>query len=177
MKEYPIQWPLLILSIFILSSCAGPPVVIPPSWDYEPKAIHIHLKSDPQLNLYQGKSHTIVFCLYLLTDPNEINQLVDEKGGLERLCECSKFHPSVTAAKRFIIHPNKEYRETIDRAAGAKYVAVVAGYFNLKKENMYRLYTVPVVEEKKKNTVYQKPAPLQINLFLGAQQIEDLKGK
>ncbi len=177
MKPYPVHWPLLIFLILILYSCAGPPVVIPPTWDYEPKAIHLNIKSDPQLNLYQGKSHTLVLCIYLLTDPNEINQLVDEKGGLEKLCECSKFHPSVTAAKRFIIHPNKEYRETLDRAAGAKYVALVAGYFNLKKENMYRLYHIPVVEEKKKNTIYQKPGPLQIDLLLGAQQIQDVKGK
>jgi type VI secretion system VasD/TssJ family lipoprotein len=163
----------LFFSIFFLSSCAT--VVVPPRWEYEPNAIRLNLKSDPQLNLFQGRAHTLVLCVYLLTDPNELNQLVDEKGGLEKLCECTKFHPSVTHAKRFIIHPNREYKETLDRAAGAKYVAMVAGYFKLQKENVVKLYSIPVVDEKKGNTLYQKPGILTIDLLLGSQQIQEIK--
>jgi len=165
----------LLLSALFLCSCAT--VVVPPRWEYEANAIHLNLKSDPQLNLFQGRSHTLVLCAYFLTDPNEINQLMDEKGGLEKLCDCTKFHPSVTGAKRFIIHPNREYKETIDRPAGAKYVALVAGYFKLQKENVARLFTIPVVEEKKGNTLYQKPGPLRIDLNLSPQQIQEIKGK
>jgi hypothetical protein len=102
---------------------------------------------------------------------------MDEKGGLEKLCECTKFHPSVTNAKRLIINPNREYKETLDRAAGAKYVAVVAGYFKLQKENAVRLFAIPVVDEKKWNTLYQKPGVLNIDLFLDPQQIQEVKGK
>ncbi len=165
--------PCLLLAALLLSSCAT--VVVPPRWEYEPNAIRLNLKSDPQLNLFQGKAHTIVLCAYLLTDPNELNQLIDEKGGLEKLCECTKFHPSVAHAKRFIVHPNREYKETLDRAAGAKYVAVVAGYFTLKKENVVKLYSIPVVDEKKGNTLYQKPGVLTLDLLLGPQQIQEVK--
>jgi type VI secretion system VasD/TssJ family lipoprotein len=174
MKNYRSMSCLLLFALF-LSSCAT--VVVPPRWEYEPNAIRLNLKSDPQLNLFQGRAHTLVLCAYLLTDPNELNQLVDEKGGLEKLCECTKFHPSVTHAKRFIIHPNREYKETLDRAAGAKYVAVVAGYFKLQKENVVRLFTIPVVDEKKGNTLYQKPGVLNIDLLLTPQQIQEVKGK
>ena len=174
MKQYRLGLQLLI-PIFLLCSCAT--VVVPPRWEYEPNAIFLNLRGDPQLNLFQGKSHTLVLCVYFLTDPNEINQLVDEKGGLEKLCECTKFHPSVTNAKRLIIHPSREYKETLDRPAGAKYVAVVAGYYNLKKENVVRLFTIPVVEEKKRSTLYQKPGPLRLDLHLSPQQIQEIKGK
>jgi len=163
----------LLLSMILLCSCAT--VVVPPRWEYEPNAIRLNLKSDPQLNLFQGKPHTIVLCAYLLTDPNELNQLMDEKGGLEKLCECTKFHPSVTYSKRFIIHPNREYKETLDRAAGAKYVALVAGYFKLQKENVVRLFPIPIVEEKKGNTLYQKPGLLALDLLLGSQQMQEIK--
>jgi len=174
MKNYRILSCLLLSALF-LSSCAT--VVVPPRWEYEPNAIRLNLKSDPQLNLFQGRAHTLVFCVYFLTDPNELNQLMDEKGGLEKLCECTKFHPSVTNAKRLIINPNREYKETLDRAAGAKYVAVVAGYFKLQKENAVRLFAIPVVDEKKGNTLYQKPGVLNIDLFLDPQQIQEVKGK
>jgi type VI secretion system VasD/TssJ family lipoprotein len=173
MRKYRI-FPCLLLSAFLLSSCAAP-VVVPPRWEYEANAVHLNLKSDPQLNLFQGRAHTLVLCAYLLTDPNELNQLLGEKGGLEKLFECTKFHPSVTHAKRLIIHPNREYKETLDRAAGAKYVAVVAGYFKLQKENVVKLFSIPVVEEKKRNTIYQNPGVLKINLLLGPDKIQEIK--
>ncbi len=173
MKKIRILSPF-ILALLFLYACAAP-VVMPPRWEYEANAIHLNLKSDPQLNLFQGRAHTLVLCVYLLTDPNELNQLMDEKGGLEKLCECTKFHPSVTYAKRLIILPNREYKETLDRAAGAKYVAVVAGYFKLQKENMVKLFPIPVVEEKKKNTIYQNPGVLKIDLLLGPEKIQEIK--
>lgn len=171
--KYRTLWICSLFAFLSLSSCAT--VVVPPSWEYEPNAIRLNLKSDPQLNLFQGRAHTLVICAYLLSDPNELNQLVDEKGGLEKLCECTKFHPSVTFAKRLVIHPNREYRETLDRAAGAKYVALVAGYFKLQKEHVVRLYSIPIVEEKKKGNIYQKPGPLSIDLYLGSQQLQEMR--
>jgi type VI secretion system VasD/TssJ family lipoprotein len=165
----------LLLTLF-LYSCTK--TIIPPNFgEYQPKAIQVYLKSDPKLHLYQGIPHTLVFCVYNLIDPNEFNQLLDEKGGLEKLCECTKFHPSVTNAKRFIIHPNKEYTEVLDRPANAKYVGVVAGYYQLQKENVTRQYPHPVIEEKTWRTITQKPGNLNINLYLGPQQIKDIGGK
>ncbi len=167
---------LLLLPVLFLFSCAK--TIIPPNFaEYQPKAIRLHLKSDPKLHLYQGIPHTLVFCVYDLIDPNEFNQLLDEKGGMEKLCECTKFHSSVTNAKRFIINPNKEYTEVLDRPANAKYVAVVAGYYQLQKENVTRLYLHPVVEEKTWRTITQKPGILNIDLYLGPQRINDIKAK
>jgi len=165
-----------LLFTFFLYSCAK--TIIPPNFgEYQPKAIQLHLKSAPQLHLYQGIPHTLVFCVYNLIDPNEFNQLLDEKGGLEKLCECTKFHPSVTNAKRFIIHPDREYTEVLDRPANAKYVGVVAGYYQLQKENVTRQYSHPVIEEKTWRTITQKPGILNINLYLGPQQVNDIRGK
>ncbi|OGP80596.1 MAG: type VI secretion system-associated lipoprotein [Deltaproteobacteria bacterium RBG_16_49_23] len=165
---------LFLLPVFLFS-CSK--TVIPPKWDYELKAVNLYLKTDPKLHLYSGIPHTLVLCIYFLTDPNEFNQQIDDKGGLEKLCECSKFHPSVTNAKRFILHPDKEYTESLDRPAGAQYVGIVAGYYKLQKENVVRLYKIPVIEDKSMRTITQKPGVLNLNLFLGPQQIEELRGK
>ena len=166
----------LLLPTLFLSSCTK--AIIPPNWaEYQPKAIQLYLKSDPNLHLYHNTPHTLVLCVYDLIDPNEFNQLLDEKGGLEKLCECTKFHASVTNAKRFIIHPNKEYTDVLDRPANAKYVGVVAGYYQLQKENVTRLYPHPVIEENTWKTITRKPGILNINLYLGPQQINDIRGK
>jgi predicted component of type VI protein secretion system len=171
---------LILTSLFLLCSCA-PPVVIPPKWEYEKDAIRLNLKTDPQLHLVKGVPHTLALCVYFLENPNDFNQLLDEKGGLEKLCECSKFAPSVTNSRRLIIHPNKEYKEWLDRPTAAKYVTIVAGYYHLQKENIYRLFRIPVVEEKKgtfRKTVTQKPGVMNIDLYFGTQKIEDMvRGK
>jgi len=162
---------LLILSLIFLVCSCGPKVVIPPDWKYGKDEIRIHLKSDPQLNLYQGSPHTVVVCMYHLRDPNAFYQLVDEKDGLPKLLECGRFDPSVTNAKRFIINPSKELTESLDRPEGAKYVGIVAGYYTLKKEGTVRFLQIPVIEEKKSGSIVQKPGVLNIDLYLGPQQI------
>ncbi len=167
MKKY-----FILLSIFLFISSCGPKVIIPPDWKYGKDEIRLRLKSDPQLNLYQGNPHTLVVCMYHLRDPNAFNQLVDEKEGLPKLLECSRFDPSVTNAKRFILHPGKELTESLDRPEGAKYVGLVAGYYNLKKEGVIRFFQIPIVEEKKRGSIIQKPGVLSIDLYLGPHQIQ-----
>jgi predicted component of type VI protein secretion system len=110
--------------------------------------------------------------MYHLRDPNAFNQLVDEKEGLPKLLECSRFDPSVTHAKRYILHPNKELTESLDRPEGAKYVGIVAGYYSLKKDGAVRFFQIPLTEEKKRGQIVQKPGILKIDLYLGPQQIQ-----
>lgn len=73
-----------------------------------------------------------------------------------------------------IIQPDQDIKMTLDRADGARYVAMVAGYYILEKERMIRMVEIPEVLEKKgifrvKKT--RKPAHLSIDLVLGPQQI------
>jgi len=111
--------------------------------EYEKGAIKLTLTADPKLNLYQGNYHTLLLCLYELKDPNAFNQLVDEADGFARLMECSRFDPSVAYVKRVILQPGSRVKEELDRAEGAKYLALVAGYFEVQKERPLRLYRIP----------------------------------
>lgn len=111
-------------------------------------------------------------CLYHLRDPNGFNQLIDEKDGLYKLLECSRFDPSVTYSRRLVIQPNQEVTELLDRTDGAKYVGIVAGYYTLHKESSVRSYQIPITQVKKDSTLVQKAAKLTINLYLGPQEIK-----
>ena len=175
-KLFPI---LCVFTLaFLLCSCASKPVVVmPPDWKYEKEAIRIHLKGDPQLNLYQGSNHTLLLCVYHLRDPNAFHQLVDEKDGIPKLLECGRFDPAVTYVKRLVIQPGQELKESLDRAEGAKYVGIVAGYYLLQKERVTRFFEIPVAEEKKGGTMISKPAVLNIDLYLGPEEIQQVRGK
>jgi len=105
------------------------------------KAIDLSIKGDPQLNLYQNSSHAIYLCTCQLKDPNAFNQLIDERGGMEKLLsECNRFDGSVAYTKRYVVQPGQLLNDKQDHAEGARYMGIVAGYYNMKKENVVRLF-------------------------------------
>lgn len=157
-----------------ISACATQPVP-PPKWQYETNAIEVHLKADAKLNFDEGLPHTLAICLYQLKDPNAFNQLSEDADGIYRLLDCGLFDAGVATAKRIIVHPGKDLLLKLDRAEGAKYVAVAAGYYILEKERMLRVFDIPVITEKKgfiKTTRISRPGLLKIDLTLGSSQIQ-----
>ncbi len=171
MKGRTLAW--LGWVVLLLAACASQP---PPQtvWSYEKDAVTIHVKADAKLNFDDGMPHTLVLCIYQLRDPNTFNQLADDMPGIYKLLECGLFDGSVATAKRLIIHPGQDMDVRLDRAEGAKYVAAVAGYYELQKGRMIRLYEIPSVVETKgffKKTTTSKPGPLKVDLQLGPSQI------
>jgi type VI secretion system VasD/TssJ family lipoprotein len=156
----------------LLGACASQ--APPPDWTYEKDAIAVHLEADAKLNYDEGVPHTLMVCLYQLKDPNTFNQLSDDSDGIYKLLECDLFDSAVATAKRIIVRPGKKVDFHLDRAEGAKYAAIVAGYYVLEKERMIKLYEIPVVVEKKgllRRTKVSKPGELMIDLELGPSQI------
>lgn len=171
MKKYKI---VIIISVLLISSCATQSVLPPPQWSFEKDGIHIRLKADSRLNWYGGSAHSLRVCVYQLNEPNAFNQLTDNKENFSTLLKCSRFDPGVAGFHSFSIQPGKQISETLDRAEGAKYVAIVSGYYYFHKENMYRCFEIPTVIEKSgwiKRKVLVKPGPLNILLNLGPEQI------
>jgi type VI secretion system VasD/TssJ family lipoprotein len=178
LKHYLNALVLLIISS-IIYACASQPLPAP-EWQYEKEAIKLHLKADPKLNLEGGTPHTLLVCVYQLKDPNAFNQLAGDEDGIYKLLECGLFDAAVATSKRVIARPGQDITLALDRAEGAKYLAVVAGYFTLQKDRMIRLFNSPVVVEKKgiiSRKKIQKPGPLNIELVLGQQQILSVEGK
>lgn len=165
-KRFLPQILLIIIILFLVCSCASH---TPPKWEYEQDAIHISLEADNQLNFRDGISHTLSVCVYQLKDPNTFHQLSDDTDGIYQLLDCSIFDASVAVTKRLIVNPNQVLSVSLDRAEGAKYVAVVAGYYTIEKNKILRFYKIPI----KKKGLHRKSVPkkLDIRLVLGPKQI------
>jgi type VI secretion system VasD/TssJ family lipoprotein len=116
---------------------------VKPAIPYEKESIILKIRSDPQLNRFQGQPHSLALCTYQMKDPNAFNQLADERNGLSRLMECERFDPSVLSSKRIIVHPARQMKEARDRAEGARYLGIVAGYYPLEKSRALLLYPLP----------------------------------
>lgn len=172
---------LLVCCLLVLS-CSSKTVPTMPEvkYGYEPQAIQLHLRSDRRLNLFQNSPHSLSLCVYQLVDPNGFNQRIGEEEGLYELLECKRFDSSVATFKRLVVLPGEEVEKKLDRAEGAKYVAVVAGYFTLQRDRIYLLREIPVVIEKKGwvfRTKIHKPGVMNIDLLLGPQEIHEIGGE
>ncbi len=171
-KRFILGIMLLAFILPLVCSCASR---TPPRWEYEQDAITLHLNADEKLNFKDGTSHTLSVCVYQLKDPNTFHQLSDDPDGIYQLLDCSIFDASVAVTKRLIVHPGQELNETLDRAEGAKYIAIVAGYYTIDKNMIVRFYKIPT----QKVGVSRKSVPkkMDINLVLGPQQILTPKGE
>jgi len=163
---------ILIVSVLAISivSCTFPLGNSQPKWEYEKSAIDLCIQSDPHLNHFQEKAHSLMVCIYHLRDLNGFNQLVDEQGGLSKLLECGRFDPGVAYVKRIVVQPNQAITESMDRTEGAKYVGIVAGYYDLQKGNAARSFQIPL-------SFFQNPKKLSLNLQLGSKGIKEIKEK
>lgn len=156
--------------ILLLGSCASSGRK--PDYDiYGEGAIRFNIKSNMDLNYYNGEPHTLMLCVYQLRSLSAFNELKDEKEGLSRLLECSNFDQSVTSSKSLVIYPGEEESKTLDRAEGTKYIGIVAGYFTPQKDEAVRVHQIPV------SFFGKKPKKVSIDLFLGREKIQGFTGK
>lgn len=175
MMETYLKSLCLSVGVFLICSCASKQPVAPVlSYKYEKEAIHLKLRSDPKLNFYEGMPHTLLVCVYQLKDPNAFNQFSNDDDGLYKLLECSLFDVNVLSSKRLTVHPDQDLEVSLDRAEDGKYVGIVAGYYQMRKDGITRLFEVPVVQKTTgswNKKTYEEVGELDIELMLGPQQI------
>ncbi len=149
----------------------------PPEWKMQKEAVVMNIKADKELNKVRGKSYSLFIVIYQLSDPNPFNQLTEDENGLQKLLEGKIFDPSVVNVKTRIVYPDSNMTYTFDRAQGARYISVVAGYEVMEKDRIVKLYDVPLlVKEETSILSLEKsrtliPDYLKINLALGPRQI------
>jgi type VI secretion system VasD/TssJ family lipoprotein len=153
------------------SATAGPSSM----WSYQPNSIQIRFKSDARLNEYDGKSHALTICLYQLSKPNAFNDLAKSQSGLSKLLECQRFDQSVSLAQQVFVQPNEDRLLYLDRGESAKYVALVAGYYDQDPGSVTRLYQIPI-KTTKEGWLFpdysESPETLFVNLLLGPKEIQ-----
>ena len=162
---------VLLALAWMLASCAttGDRAAVTP---YIDGGINFHMKGDRQLNLYQRAPHALTVCAYQLKDLNAFNQVLEEKDGVTKLMECSRFDPSVNFVKRLIVQPGRDLFEAMEVSEGTRHVAIVAGYYSFKKREAVKTVPLPL----KGMPFFKKHAGTDINVFCGPQELRILKG-
>jgi len=168
---------LLTALLLGLHSCTTLPTD-PPKWKFQENAIILNLKADHKLNVEKGKSYSLYLVVYQLADPNAFNQLAKDRSGRSKLLESDSFDSSVTAVKNMVIYPGSDVTHRLDRAEGAKWVGIVAGYRAISQEENVRLFEIPI-DKKEEGFFFQRinkmSGLLNVQLNFGPRQIEDSK--
>ncbi len=154
----------------LLSACSGTPGAPVVAAIFCEDCVSFGITADPQLNLHQGIPHSLKLCIYQLSEPNSYKQLGQSMNGLYDLLDCKRFDSSVKAAQQEFIYPGTQQRLTFDRAEDTRFIGIVAGYYNLRKEDIIRLYEIPLQQ-----SFFSKVYSLRLfdqKLVLGAQRIE-----
>lgn len=176
-KSLVILFPLFIF-FPLFSACTTDKKPDPvPVRSFVERAIKIDYKADRELNLYEGKPHTILMCLYQLVDSDIFNELAKSKDGLNKLLSCLRFDESVVEFKKIIVQPGESKTIYLDRAEKTKWVGLVAGYYDLVPGQITHLFEIPVVIEKKGILFKKRIARignLSINLFLAPNAIHNI---
>jgi type VI secretion system VasD/TssJ family lipoprotein len=120
-----------------------------PQWGFGSNAISLRLQADDTLNQYENKPHTLSICVYQLQDPNTFKDMSQTEDGLIKLLSCQNFGKGVAGVNRIIIQPGEIREMKLDRAEGAKFVGLVAGYFDLKADRAVLLLDIPILTYKK----------------------------
>lgn len=169
---------VVAVSVLTLVACASKPKPKPDRPGFLENGVVFHLEADPMLNLYDGQPHTLLLCVYQLQDPNAFNQYREDYAGISKLLEGKRFDPSVASAKRIFVQPGDNQGLVLDRAEGARYVGVVAGYYNMDKDRVARLFEVPLIEQEKgwfSKEILLSYGVLDVSLKLGSEDFHEVK--
>lgn len=140
-------WLLLSLGcLSVLVGCAGSPVldVAPEDWKYEDRAITIQVASPSDLNVLNGRPHSLVVGIFQLSDPGTFQGLSTTREGAIQLLNQGRIDNTVASFDRVILQPGQSKTEIFARAQGAQFVGLVVGYFGLSPELDIRIVEIPI---------------------------------
>ncbi len=130
----------LLCAAVVMTGCGGKGKEVPP---YVKDAIGINITAVPDLNFFNNQSHTLVLAVYELSDPNIYKQMLESSEGVVQLLEGKQFDATVLSRRRATVQPGESTSFVMDQVEGARYVAVVAGFYSMQgQSNFSRLYPI-----------------------------------
>lgn len=144
-------------------------------WTYQPNGLTLNLTADANLNPFEGFTHNLLLCVYQLSDPTLFEELSASEGGIEKLLACASLDQGMAEAQRHFISPGESAHLVLARAAGARYVGLVAGYNDLQPGKVTALHPFPVIAHHHGWWPWSKayaPGNLTLQVLLNSNSIQ-----
>jgi len=177
LSRYSIIFFLSSLFVILVAGCSSKKEA-PSDWSYGKKSVTITYQADKDLNQVDGRQHTLLLVTYQLNDVNSFNRFAGYKEGVEKLLSAEAFDATVMSVDKTFVEPGASGTLEYDRAENAKYVGMVAGYYNLSPQKSVLLREITYGSKRtgmlklSKTTVIN---PLTINVVLAKDGIREEK--
>ncbi len=188
---------LLVLCVSSMLSCASSETeltVDEDAWRYEERAIIIEINAPSDLNARSGRPHALSLGVFQLSDPNTFSGLAATQQGSVELLRKGRIDETVSDFRRVTVQPGEKKTIVLSRAAKAKFIGIISGYFELNPNQDVNLFDVPVVANSRgvvdkalsltgliADEAEASPAPIHLRVDLGRagtkQVIIDDSGK
>ena len=183
------RWLFVLPALLALTACGGKEPIAPPmpraapsadpsrvTWQAQPNGLRLHIEAAPDLNQQDGKPLALSLCVYQLDKSDGFNGIAQTPGGLNALQECTIKAADAISARRFWLQPGQKLTTDMDRAEGARLLAVAAGYAHLKPELSRVILPFLLHQEKSgyipffRDTLYSA-AEMEISIHLSSTQV------
>jgi type VI secretion system VasD/TssJ family lipoprotein len=180
---------LLSGALLLLAACGGKDAVAPPMprpapaedpsrvvWNAEPGGVRLSIEAAPDLNAQDGTPLALSLCVFQLDKTDKFDDLAQTPEGLDKLQACTVEAAGAASARRYWLQPGQKLSEDIDRAEGARTMAVAAGYAHLEPKLSRAGFRYLMHTDKNgyipgfRKTVYSA-APMNIVIRLTASQV------
>ena len=138
---------LLCFSMFLLASCATTTKLTVPEegWKFEKGAVSLEIETPSDLNAISGRPHALTLGVFQLSDPNTFQALSADQSGAIELLSSGRIDDTIVDFRRIIVQPGENRTEVFSRAQNARYIGIIAGYYDLNAAQDVQLFKVPCI--------------------------------
>ena len=143
-------------------------------WPYAKNAIMIELASDVDLNFYANRSHTIVLGVLQFDDEKAFPKLLTQPADISKALSSGNLPTGALQLDRYVVSPDARLLLEIDRVQDAKFIGIVAGYYQFDPSRSARYFRIPLNMQSSgviTKDYKAEPAVLALRLALGSQRI------
>jgi type VI secretion system VasD/TssJ family lipoprotein len=136
-----------VFCALLLSCAASEPtelVIEEQEWVYEIRAINLVVRASADLNSVRGRPHSLALGIFQMNDPNTFRGLSVSRTGAVELLQKGQVDESIVNFEQINIRPGEQKKVSINRAQTAKYIGVIAGYFELNPKTDIQIFPIPL---------------------------------
>lgn len=144
------------------------------TWPFAKDGIIIELVSDVNLNFFANRPHTLVLGIAQFEDEKAFPKLLTQPAALVNSMATGNLPTGALHLDRYVVSPDTRILLKLDRVQDAKYVGILAGYYNFEPARSARYFRIPL-NLASSGLVFKDysatPATLALQLRLGPQRI------
>ncbi len=113
-------------------------------WRYGSQAILVNAQTAPDLNSYDGESHSLVLAVVQARSPEAFYQLTQNPELAGHVLQGGRPPDGVLQVSRYALEPGHAFRLVLDRLQEARQVGFIAAFYGLPVAQTSRLFEIPV---------------------------------